>query len=247
MQKQKGVFYIIAVWLLLFIPALDTAHAGEVYTAVGLSLPPYVIKDKNSGMEFDIVREALAFKGHTLKPRFVSLKQVPVVYAKKVVDAAMTVTEDFNINAFYSDVVISYQNYAITLKHKNITINSISDLKNKRIVAFQNAKIYLGPEYRDAVSQATYREVKHQIYQIHRLYMGRTDVVISDRNIFTYYRNKAQTVDTTPEPVFHPIFEANHYKMAFRDSTIRDDFNEGLRSLRKSGRYDEILRLYVNE
>ena len=53
-------------------------HEGKVVTmSFGLALSPYVIADSASGFQLDIIREALAMGGHTLKPVFVPLAHVP--------------------------------------------------------------------------------------------------------------------------------------------------------------------------
>ena len=57
--------------------------AHEITAAVGNSLAPYIIQSSDSGIEIDIIREALAVKNHTLRLRYPPLKQVPV-YTKKM-------------------------------------------------------------------------------------------------------------------------------------------------------------------
>ncbi|MBF0289428.1 MAG: ABC transporter substrate-binding protein [SAR324 cluster bacterium] len=237
-----GVFIISGSW------SLQKLHAEDLHIAIGRSLPPYVIQKSNSGMELDIVRESLKHKGYSLKPRYVALKQVPIVYNKKWVDGAMTITEDFGINAYFSDVVMTYQNFAITLAKNNLQINLIEDLQGKSIVAFQNAKIYLGEAFSKAVqSNPSYSEVANQLYQVNRLYSGRADVVISDKNIFLYYKIQAQVPDTKQKIVFHSVFPPNPYKVAFREQKIRNDFNVGLKQLRESGRYQKIIQHYIQD
>ena len=62
----------------MFMPA---AHAKEVKVLFSFALPPYVIKDAGgqeaSGFEFDILKAALAAKGHTVKPVFVAMGAIP--------------------------------------------------------------------------------------------------------------------------------------------------------------------------
>lgn len=218
--------------------------ADEISAAVGMSLAPYIIQQDNSGMEIDIVREALAYHGHTLSLRYPPLKQVPVLYKKNVVDAALTVNEQFGLNACLSDVAIHYQNYAITLKKSAITINSLSDLAGKKVIAFQNAKMYLGPRFSEAVEHAHYSEIKKQANQVNRLFLERDDIAISDKNIFLYYKSKTNKVDTSEPLVFHSIFAPSAYRVAFRDHDICNDFNDGLKQLKATGRYDEIMARY---
>ena len=243
-NQQPTSVKSIALTLCFLCFLTEKALAAEISAAVGMSLAPYIIQQDNSGMEIDIVREALAFHDHTLTLRYPPLKQVPVLYEKKAVDAALTVNEKFGLNACLSDVAIHYQNYAITLKKSNITINNLSDLAGKKIIAFQNAKKYLGLDFSAIVEKTHYSEIEKQANQVNRLFLERDDIAISDKNIFLYYTSKAKKVDTSEPLVFHSIFAPSPYRVAFRDHDICNDFNDGLKKLKDSGRYDEIMARY---
>ncbi len=221
-----------------------TVQAREVTLLAGLSLPPYIIQDSNTGMEYDVIKEALAVKGHTLKMKYVPFVRVVVDYKKY--DGAVTINESSGVEGHYSDVVMTYQNYAISLKAKNIQINGISDLSDKRVIAFQNATKYLGPEFKATVSgNSEYKEQGRQILQVKMLYAGRTDVIVTDVNIFKYYRKQVTDMDTDVPITFHEIFPATDYKALFNDSDLRDTFNQGLAELKASGRYDAIKNSYI--
>lgn len=216
-------------------------QAETIKVAVSVSLAPYVLAESNGGVELQIIREALALKGHDIQLRYPKLKQVPTLYQEGQVDAAMTINDAFVLEGYFSDDYIKYQNYAITLKRKKLKIDTINDLKNKSIVAFENAKIYLGSDFMYAVEKAEYREVANQIYQVHLLYSQRTEVVIADKNIFMYMKNKAKNINTKAFLSFHPIFKPSPYKMIFKKESLRNDFNQGLTQLKASGRYQQIL------
>ena len=225
----------------------NSLSAHEITAAVGTSLAPYIIQDSNSGIEIDIIKEALGLKDHTLVLRYPPLKQVPVLYKKNVVDAALTVTKDFGLDACLSDVVIRYQNFAISLTKSNFTIESFADLANKKVIAFQNATTYLGEAYKKAVSFAHYTEIEKQTLQINRLFLERDEVVIADKNIFLYYKSKTTHIKTDEPITFHPIFPPSPYRVAFRDHQVCQDFNEGLMILKQSGRIGEIMARYLSK
>lgn len=243
MKKNHLPAYIVTSLLLLAAPF--TLHAKEISAAVGMSLAPYIIQKNNSGIEIDIVKAALAYRNHSLTLRYPPLKQVPVLYEKKAVDAALTVSKNFGLDACLSDIAIYYQNYAITLSKSKLIINSLADLSGKRVIAFQNATKYLGPAYKKAVSEATYSEVAQQIHQVNRLYTGRDDIVIADKKIFLYYKAKTTKVNTDQALTFHPLFPPSAYRVAFRDRQVCNDFNEGLLALKKSGQIEKIMARYL--
>lgn len=229
----------------LFIFLATTSHAKDLTLVAGLSLPPYIIQESNSGMEFEIIKEALTAKGHTVKLKYVPFVRIAVDY--KNYDGAITINESSGIDGNYSDVVITYKNYAISLKEKGISVNSVKDLTDKKVVAFQNATKYLGPEFA-AIAKANpnYTEQGQQALQVKILYSGRVDLIVSDINIFKYYRQQVKDIDTSADVTLHEIFQGVDYKALFNDPTVRDDFNAGLKMLRASGKYDEIINKYVN-
>jgi polar amino acid transport system substrate-binding protein len=95
------------------------AHAKEIRMAFGLALPPYVISESQSGFELEIIREALALRGHTLKPMFAPLARVPDLLRDKQADAAERGAPDLveGQGFFYSTVpAVHYQDYAVSLK-----------------------------------------------------------------------------------------------------------------------------------
>ncbi|MCG8617401.1 MAG: ABC transporter substrate-binding protein [Desulfobacterales bacterium] len=233
------------LFIAFFVLCLSaTVHSKEVTLVAGLSLPPYIIQESNSGMEYEIIKEGLAANGHTLVFKYVPFVRLAVDYKKH--DGAITVNESSGASGHYSDVVMVYQNYAISLKEKNIHIEKIGDLSDKKIVAFQNATKYLGPAFKDAVTgNPGYKEQGKQILQVKMLYSGRTDTIVSDINIFKYYRKQVSGVDTSEPVSYHDIFPPTDYKVLFNDKDLRDEFNKGLAELKKSGRYDAIIDSYV--
>lgn len=228
--------------------AAGAAQAAEVEMAVGRSLPPYVIIDDWKGLEYDVVKEALAFEGHTLKPRFMAFARVMKEMEAGLVDAAMTMRPDSGVAACYSDVHVTYRNYAITLASRDLTISSVADLKGKSVVAFQNANLYLGPDYKAVTAgNPNYREEAKQVVQPLLLFSGRADVVVADRYIFGWFAADADVatkVDTRQPVRLHPIFTPTDYHVAFRDKALCDSFNRGLRHLKDSGEYARITQRY---
>lgn len=233
----------IVISLFILLSAI-TAHAKDITLVAGLSLPPYIIQESNSGIEYDIINEALAAKGHKLTIEYVPFVRLIVDYKKH--DGAITINESSGATGEYSDVVVTYKNYAISLKDKGVNVATIQDLKDKKIVAFQNATKYLGDEYAAvAKGNKKYSEQGKQDLQVKMLYSGRADLIVSDINIFKYFRKNVKDLDTTAEITLHEIFAGVDYKALFNDGAIRDDFNAGLKQIKESGRYDEIINSYI--
>lgn len=250
MTKFFLTFCIVAIG---FIGTTFHLSAKELTLATSLSIPPYIIKETESGIQLEIVREALKLKGHTLKKMsYVSNNRVLRMLQLKQVDGVINIPPNVP-NAFYSDMIIEYENVAISLEEKGFQIKSIADLSDKRITGFQNASKFLGAEF-GAMAKANrrYSEVVNQFAQVDQLFRKRTDVVIGDKRIFLYfreqYRNTANTVGDASLPIVtFDVLPFSPRKAAFHDEALRDDFNEGLQALRESGRYQGLIDSFMKD
>lgn len=231
--------------LIMFLQA--NSLSAEIRLSVGVALPPYVIADQNKGIELDIVREALALKGHKIVPVYMPFKRVTSSFNSGATDGALTVNESsFIKNAVYSDSHIVYQNVAIALAANGFDIKSVSDLGRYSIVAFQYATRFLGKDFEVmALQNPKYLEKARQHMQISLLFSKRVDVVVMDINIYKFYKKLETRVNTDLPVEIFEVFEPTVYKVAFREKAIQADFNEGLKELRVTGRYQEIIRSYI--
>ncbi len=234
--------------LFLLILLSIALFSKEVNVVFSYSTPPYVFKD-GSGIVVSIVKEALAYKEHVLKPVFVNIGRSFELFRDGYVDASSIIQISSGLEAFYSDDFMEYYNAAFVLKNKHIKIEQLEDLKDLYTIAFQNAHVYLGEEF-GKISQLAdkkYIEIADQKQQVYMLFKERTEVIIMDRNIFTFYKNlliQEKKIDGNIKAELIELFSPTPYKMAFKDKTLRDDFNKGVAHLKKSGRFDAIYFEY---
>jgi len=230
-----------------------TCFADDVTMAFGEAIPPFSFPDSDTGIEIEVISEALAFHNHILKPLYVPLARVPLAFRGRDVDAAMTdLGQDFwAIGAVYGDPAVTYDNVFITIKSKKRIIEKPRDLLGLTVVSFQGA-IKRYPKWLDPVAEVGhYFELNNQLLQVLTLNKERYEVVLSDKSIFQYYTLQAQKESgkklkevqlhrfTTPNP--------NDYRPVFWNKQIRDDFNEGLADMKQSGRYQAIYDKYLKE
>ncbi len=229
--------------IVIFFILLNCLFSKEVKVAFGDKLAPYIIQP-NSGMEFEIIKSAFEQKSYKIDPIFVPFARLAKSAETGVYDVVATINEDSKIkNVYYSDSYITYENVAISIK--DYKIKNINDLKNKSIIAFQDANIYLGNEFAYAMkNNSNYYELANQEGQVASLMKERVEVVIIDLNIFKYYYNKS-SLFKQKQYIVYRIFKPTLYKLAFRDKKIRDDFNEGLKQLKNNGTYNKILKKYT--
>ena len=246
-QGQK----LFAALALLLLSSL--AAAREVLVVFGTDKPPFVFSEGKQGLEIDIVREALKHVGHTLKIALVSYRRLPVALKTMQVDGSASV-HDADDGSFYSAPFIEFDNCAVSRKIMGLDIRSIADLKGKSIAAWQNAYRDLGAEYQALFSPDKnqnyppgYFEVSSQRDQNIMFWAGRADVLIIDKTIFLWYRKAlGREMDTDAEVVYHDIFPVRtFFQVGFKSKELRDQFDDGLRYLRESGRYQQLVNKYI--
>lgn len=225
--------------------------ADELRMGFGEKLPPYIIPGSKSGIQLEIVREAITPYGHTLMAEFLPMARLPLSYRTKEVDAIMLdVGEAVSADqGFYGDVPVLYENVFITLKKRKISIKQTKDLEGLIINGFIGAGLRYPKWLKSPIKSGTYFEKNDQSLQIQQLLKGRADVVLSDHNIFKYYflQSKNQSGITLADIDFHHVLTENplDYRPVFRSKKMRDDFNAGLKKLRKNGRYQAIYDKYL--
>jgi polar amino acid transport system substrate-binding protein len=239
--------------LVLICQVQPSAQAANVRMAFGEAIAPFCFPETNSGIELDIMREALAYRGHVLLPHYFPFARIPLMFKAGAVDAVMSdLGENLQeVGGFYGDPAVFYHNVFISLKERNLVIRKPDDLRGLTVMSFPGAaKRY--PEWLDQVKKdGHYFEQNNQALQVLTLNAGRYDLVLSDRDIFRYFRLKAMlNADFHAKPVVEQNFvEINplDYRPVFSNKRIRDDFNEGLKHLKATGRFNAIYRKYLGD
>jgi len=235
------------VFSLLYLVAPPTA-AASLNIAFGQSLAPFADEQTGRGIEIDILRAALRAVGHEAHIQFVPLARVPVMLEAGQVDAAATLTPDFGKRTAYSDVYIRYRNVVIAPKGRFPAPFRLEDLRRSRIVAFRNAKIYLGPKFA-AIAEASpgYYEESDQLSQTRLLFAGHADAIVTERLIYAYQVKALLTSHFPERPIpvdVFDVFPESPYRVGFRDPKYRDDFNRGLAVIRNDGSLAKIEAAY---
>ncbi|WP_051711506.1 substrate-binding periplasmic protein [Andreprevotia chitinilytica] len=233
--------------LLLLTVALTATADDVVRIGTGYVLPPYVLPEKQSGLEIDIVRAAFVAVGLKIHVDYLPPARALVMAKAGELDVVTSVNEGASKDGYFSDAHISYRNYAITLRSRGFAIKRIEDLAGHSVAAFQNADVSLGPVYAEAIKHAShYQEYPDQLTQNKLLYSGRVEVVVADKLIFEYLNTKLQAEFDIRQPLrLDAVFPPTQYKLLFRDAKLRDRFNAGLAIIRSNGEYRRIEHQYI--
>jgi len=228
-------------------------QAAVVHVAFGEKIPPFCFPETDSGIELDVMREALSFRGHTMVPHYYPFARIPVSFKAGTVDAAMTdLGEDMSgVGGHYGDPAVLYDNVFFTLSERKLSIRKPEDLNGLTVLSFPGGlKRY--PQWLDAVKKAGhYYEQNDQALQVLTLDRGHYDVILSDRNIFRYFtlQLKRERSFKRKRVTIHAFVKVDpmNYRPVFHDKQIRDDFNAGLKHMKDNGRIDAIFQQYLFE
>ena len=193
--------------------------------------------------------------GYCIAPKYLSFALAYQLFDRGELDGVINARNGAAKGGYLSDPVVTFQNIAVSLKEKNYPEQIALDfLKDKTVVAFQRATVFIGPEFKAmADSNPLYREVAKQSLQINLLFVRDADFIVMDRSIFGYYWYQAledpalaSYRDKFRRQVrLHEIFDKSEYPFIFRLKTVRDDFNRGLKDIRDSGEYERIFNRYA--
>ena len=222
----------------------------------GQNKAPYVIGKSGTGIEIDIFREALSYKGHSMKIGYFPNKRLPYALRNiQKINGVAGVRQTSDDGFYYVDKYIFFENYAISKKIDQLNINKIADLKGLTIVAWQNAYQDLGTEYYNFFKpygeshavKTNYFEIPDQENQNAMFWAGRAKIIIVDKAIFAYYKILlGKKHNTSIDVKYHAIFSGKTYfQAAFKSRELANDFEEGLRHIQTTGRYEAIYKKYT--
>lgn len=218
----------------------------EAHIAMAFSKPPYIFEEDASGFECDIVRESFKAVGIDFRPSFVALNRGEALFKLGRVHGVINKLEH-SLDGFPSDSYIDYYNVAASLKNKKLKIETIGDLANLRVAAFQTAKSALGDKFSSVMTKnPKYTEVAEQLSQVEQLLRNRVDIIVGDILIIKYYQRKLkEDSNLEAEIAIHDLFPSTPYRIIFKTAQMRDSFNKGLKIIRKKKIYSNIISRYT--
>ncbi|MBC3884141.1 substrate-binding periplasmic protein [Undibacterium griseum] len=245
-SQIQHLCYFIAT--LLCSLSCFSARAEEFIIQV-TSIPPYVLDGPRQGIACDLIAQALATQG--VQTQFIrsNNKRMEIDVRSGNADAGFAGIPAGTPNVFFSDPVLEFENVAVTLSDQHWSLRTLSDLADKRVIAFRNATGILGPEFAAVIKTSpSYFEAGEQRSQIPMLDAGRGDVIVLDKRTFLYFAILQYGVQQARERYqIHRLFRPVPRALAFHRKEQRDLFNKGLKTIRENGSYALILRSYLRE
>lgn len=224
----------------------------ELKLSLSLSIPPWVMREKDSGLKLDVLRKALEAVDYTLRPVYVSNARAYKLFEQQQLDAVLSPSRPVLHTGYLSQPVISFHNVAISLKKKGFSQHiSMSFLNDKSVVAFQKAHQFLGPEFGEmAKNNPSYEEISQQSLQLNLLFLREVDFIVMDRSVFGYFWKDAVENEYAGDQRFlqdiqiHELFKPSVYHYLFLNKSVRDEFDLGLAKIKEEGVYDKLVSEY---
>lgn len=221
------------------VQAATTTEGRTVVVGVHESYPWSYSSPGNvvRGLEKEIIAAAFETQNITVEFKIMSYSRLVTEFQNKRLDFASPVAIEVP-GAYYTDKYLPFQDVAVTLKTRALTIDKIADLSQKTVVAYQEANKVLGPEYAAAVANARYTEMANRGEQIRQLFDQRVDTVVGESRISHCL---AETLFGPDQLKKHPIFSQISYGGATWDKRLQEQFQAGLKLIKHSGQYQKIL------
>ncbi len=246
-QAKKILDRLILLPLCLF-SQFGWAYSSELTVHVS-PVPPYVIDGEARGIACDLIERA--FASQQLKVRFIlsNNKRMEAEVLQKTSDAGFAGIPLEVPSLYFSDSVIDYQNVFVSLRKNKLNLQHLNDLSDKKIIAFRNASRILGADFASLLKRNIwYFEVGDQRSQLPMLDAERGDVIVLEQRAFYYFAQQHYPIRVIKERyVIHALLPSIPRYLGFHDKALRDQFNLGLKEIKKSGEYQQILHRYIKE
>ncbi|MDP5150675.1 transporter substrate-binding domain-containing protein [Rheinheimera baltica] len=231
--------------LIIYLALLATSVKAAEILRVGLHLsaPWSFYNDAGAldGIEYQLMSRIFSQAGYQVEFELHSYSRLLKQFSDHKLDCISPAAVDI-AGAIYTQPYLPFKDVAISLQQAAITLNSVSDLSGKRIVAYQQAEKILGQNYQHAISEASYLELAERKLQLELLFSHRVDLVIGEQRVLHYLANKVapqQPLET------HYLFNEALYPAACWQAEWVTVFNRGLAQLQQSGKLKQLLLQYL--
>lgn len=228
---------------------------GGTVVKVGFpeSIPPWVNVDQRPGIAVELLAEALRSEGLTLEPVFYPFPRRVSAYRRGELDAlydvSPTLQHEYQLPGSAGRPLHTFDNVVVALQQRQLRLEGLSDLQDLRVVAWDGAQADIPNSGYDpvlAIAAGKYSEIADQLNQMRTLYLGRCDVIFTDRLIFEWNRRKLAR-QAQPAITFYPLLSPKEADIVWHDAGLRQRYDAGLRRIHQDGRYDAIFHRYQSE
>ncbi|GJF10121.1 glutamine ABC transporter permease [Mycolicibacterium cyprinidarum] len=231
-------------------PATASAQEENYVIATDTTFAPFEFQDASGnlvGIDMDLIREIASDQGFTvdIKPLGfdAALQAVQANQAAGVI-AGMSITDDRKKVFDFSDPYFE-SGVQMAVLDDNTDINSYADLKGKRVAVKNGTE---GAEFADSIKNEygfTIVSFADSASMFEEVKTGNSVAVFEDYPVLLYGIQQGNGFKTVT-----PKEKGSSYGFAVnkgQNAELIKRFNAGLKSLKESGRYDELIESYLGK
>jgi ABC-type amino acid transport/signal transduction systems, periplasmic component/domain len=249
-DQIRGAFIKFLIGIFAFL-ALHTVHANEKVRITSGEWSPYVSKDlPQKGLFAQIAREAFALKGVDLEIEFFPWARTGNLSRTGERDGTLAYARlpEREKYYFYSDPIYIGRYAFFHLKSEKFDWKDYSDLRHITMAATRGFG-GMGQAFLDAENKGEIKVLRltSDTQSFGMMLSKRVQAVPSDVEV-GYVMLKKEYGKNVALFTYHPnLISKSEYHLVLskknpKSPELLKKFNEGLAQLRKSGRYDEILK-----
>ncbi|UTW57013.1 ABC transporter substrate-binding protein [Kordiimonas sp. SCSIO 12603] len=239
-------------YFVIFVGVIATATAvyaeGEPIR-IGLlsNVPPYVQSNPTRGLEPDLIRAVYGYLNKDVK-----LQHIPILRMDYMLEEGKTdgvaIYRSGKVACFESDIFNLWHDGLLIHPDMKGRVNSLDDLADLSVGSFPNVDIVL-PDVAPKlpINSATYVTLHDSRLVYDMFKSGRLDAYIGDYWVLeSIHKNQLKKPELKP---FHLVktFTPTERRVCFGKMQNRDEFNKGLRAIKRSKEYDAIQLKYKPE
>ncbi len=247
---MKRILLIAALVLTLSVGTAMAETKKVINVASDCAWPPMEFLGDNKqpvGFSADLLvamGEALGVKFNQVNIAWDGIFSAVAAGKFDVVCSSVTITAERQKAFLFSDPYYKVVQAVVMPKGKSIA--SLADLKGKKVGGqIGTTGIFVVDK---AKVGAVIREYDDVGLAMEELKAGRLDAVICDDNVATYYANVKAGFENTMQVVFKTTeTEDLAFCLNKKDAELCALLNKGLKMVRESGKYDELVKKWMGE
>ncbi|PMH76184.1 ATP-binding protein [Vibrio cyclitrophicus] len=228
----------------------DSPYRTPVKGVFGFGNPPYMYPESTSvGIEHDIMQRALNNMGYRLG----DVVTLPRSAANQAIDNNSSISFVSGIQAdgasvhFLSDKIMDVEFVPISLKRRNLNLNSAENLSLGALLFDDTSPIKNSVEIlRNKVSIGSLEDIDSLESAFSQLRAQNVDLLMVEKRVLRWFVMNTRFIEMR-EIELHEDFKVNYpIYVDFRSAKLRDSFNEAIKHLKQTNdEFEQILETQV--
>lgn len=222
---------------------------GVLTVGTNAEFPPfeYIGDDgQPDGFDMALMKEIGKILGVEVKIENMEFKSLTGAVGNRidVIAAGMTVDEERKAAVDFSDSYYTATQYVLVKKGNGLKVTTADDLKGKKIGVQEGTT---GDFIATDDLAAKVSRYKKAVDAVIDLQNGRIDAVIIDKNPAQVFAKTYDTIEIVQTE--KDLFAPEYYAIAVPkgDDALRTAINEALKTLKSNGKFDELVKNYIEK